>query len=134
MNYSDQLKSEQWQVKRGMITTRDNATCRLCGLPGNQVHHKYYIKGRMAWEYGDDAYITLCASCHTSISENGGVINCIIYLDEQNQAKYIAVAEKYRDIVHKIVYEEDTISCLADKLLILRETNKGGKKCPASQN
>jgi 5-methylcytosine-specific restriction endonuclease McrA len=28
------------------------------------VHHKYYISGKMAWEYQNDALITLCASCH----------------------------------------------------------------------
>jgi 5-methylcytosine-specific restriction endonuclease McrA len=28
------------------------------------VHHKYYILEKMAWEYKNDALITLCASCH----------------------------------------------------------------------
>ena len=28
------------------------------------VHHKYYISEKMAWEYKNDALITLCASCH----------------------------------------------------------------------
>lgn len=29
------------------------------------VHHKYYIKGHKAWEYEDDALVTLCAECHS---------------------------------------------------------------------
>lgn len=28
------------------------------------VHHKYYITGLMAWEYKDEALVTLCADCH----------------------------------------------------------------------
>lgn len=29
------------------------------------VHHKYYIKGHKAWEYDNDALITLCTECHS---------------------------------------------------------------------
>lgn len=28
------------------------------------VHHKYYKKGNLAWDYEDDALITLCVDCH----------------------------------------------------------------------
>lgn len=28
------------------------------------IHHKYYKQGCKAWEYEDDALITLCADCH----------------------------------------------------------------------
>ncbi|HRN40809.1 MAG TPA: hypothetical protein PK649_01895 [Vicingus sp.] len=34
------------------------------------VHHKYYQIGRLAWEYPDDAYDTLCWSCHIKTHEN----------------------------------------------------------------
>jgi hypothetical protein len=32
-----------------------------------QVHHRYYIKGRLPWEYKSDALQTLCAECHQKL-------------------------------------------------------------------
>lgn len=34
------------------------------------VHHKYYRKGLLAWEYPDEALITLCWDCHEALHEN----------------------------------------------------------------
>ncbi|MBL6950694.1 MAG: hypothetical protein ISR57_08640 [Bacteroidales bacterium] len=34
------------------------------------IHHKYYQKGKMAWEYPNDALITLCWSCHEELHQN----------------------------------------------------------------
>ncbi len=34
------------------------------------IHHKYYITGRKAWEYNNEALITLCADCHKLEHEN----------------------------------------------------------------
>lgn len=34
-----------------------------------QVHHKYYIKGRLPWEYKADALQTLCANCHQKLHD-----------------------------------------------------------------
>lgn len=48
------------------------------------VHHKYYISGKMAWEYKNEALITLCATCHKAehlnnlipvMNENGDVLH-----------------------------------------------------------
>lgn len=32
--------------------------------PDLNVHHKYYVQGKKAWEYNDVALVTLCADCH----------------------------------------------------------------------
>lgn len=37
------------------------------------VHHKYYIFGKNAWEYGDDLLITLCDRCHYQIHKCSNV-------------------------------------------------------------
>jgi hypothetical protein len=37
------------------------------------VHHKYYIKDKLPWDYPDDALITLCAKCHFEFHENNNV-------------------------------------------------------------
>lgn len=37
---------------------------------GLHIHHKYYIKEFNAWEYNNDALITLCQYCHENLHEN----------------------------------------------------------------
>lgn len=37
------------------------------------VHHKYYMIGKMAWEYDNEALITLCASCHKKEHEKNKI-------------------------------------------------------------
>lgn len=37
---------------------------------GLHVHHKCYIENYYAWEYSNEALITLCQSCHEKIHEN----------------------------------------------------------------
>lgn len=37
---------------------------------GLHIHHKYYIKGFNAWEYKNNALITLCQSCHENLHKN----------------------------------------------------------------
>ena len=38
-------------------------------FPDLNIHHKYYLLGKNAWEYDNDALITLCVSCHMSEHE-----------------------------------------------------------------
>lgn len=37
------------------------------------VHHKYYKKGLMAWEYPNEALVSLCWNCHEELHENSTV-------------------------------------------------------------
>lgn len=48
------------------------------------IHHKYYIENRKAWEYNDDALITLCENCHRVEHET----NSVSVLDENGQILY----------------------------------------------
>jgi 5-methylcytosine-specific restriction endonuclease McrA len=66
--YSKQLETKEWYSKRFEILERDRNTCQQCGCKKNlHVHHKWYEKGRMAWEYENDALITLCKPCHEKV-------------------------------------------------------------------
>lgn len=67
--YSKLLKQKEWKQKRLEILTRDDFTCQDClrkdeGGKNLQVHHNYYIYGKLPWEYEGDAYTTLCRYCH----------------------------------------------------------------------
>jgi hypothetical protein len=68
----DQYKDPRWQKKRLKIMERDNFMCTSCQSIDNtlNVHHCVpYRKETKPWEYEDDELITLCESCHKSISE-----------------------------------------------------------------
>lgn len=69
--YRQQILSPHWQKRRLEIMQRDGFTCQRCSNPDEtlHVHHKQYIKGRMAWEYEDRDLVTLCHSCHESMPE-----------------------------------------------------------------
>src|SRR5690606_32483853 len=37
------------------------------------IHHKYYVKGKMAWEYDNESLITLCERCHQKEHEDNSI-------------------------------------------------------------
>lgn len=37
---------------------------------GLHIHHKYYVKNLLAWEYPDEALITLCFDCHENLHKD----------------------------------------------------------------
>lgn len=66
MTYEEQLKHPLWQKKRLEIMNRDMFMCLSCKSTQKtlHVHHKWYKNGKMAWEYPDTCYKTLCEDCH----------------------------------------------------------------------
>lgn len=67
LSYGEQLKHPNWQRRRLEILQRDNFCCQSCydNETTLHVHHKRYVKGRMAWEYTDRELVTLCEQCHS---------------------------------------------------------------------
>lgn len=66
MAYTDLLKKPQWQKKRLEVMNLHDWKCLQCGDTESMltVHHKYYDKRLMPWEYPIEAYETLCYHCH----------------------------------------------------------------------
>lgn len=50
---------------------RDGFRCIECDSEDKtlNVHHDYYVSGRMPWEYPDFSLKTLCYDCHSSLHE-----------------------------------------------------------------
>ena len=96
INYTDLLNCDEWFVKRNIILERDKNKCKICQTEkslgpiysGNskfyfrevkgeikgeqekiylQVHHKFYIIGKLPWEYDNSDLITVCNICHQNI-------------------------------------------------------------------
>lgn len=65
-SYFELLKHPNWQRKRLEILERDGFACTKCGDKENtlHVHHGYYERGLMPWEYPSESLHTLCDNCH----------------------------------------------------------------------
>lgn len=66
LSYGEQLKHPKWQRRRLECLEAAGWECGNCGCKDTtlHVHHKRYLKGRMAWEYGDAELEVLCETCH----------------------------------------------------------------------
>jgi len=79
MNYKEQIKDGRWQKKRLEIMNRDGFKCRACKSENSlNVHHLYYLPGRMIWDYDNEGLVTLCENCHSIIHNDLAKISGII--------------------------------------------------------
>ncbi len=66
MTYREQLLHPNWQRKRLEALQKAEFHCERCSDGDNtlHVHHKRYVKGRLAWEYELGELAVLCEACH----------------------------------------------------------------------
>lgn len=88
MSYFDQLKNPKWQKKRLEMLEAANWECTECGSKDGtlHVHHKQYIKGRMAWEYSNDELMVVCEDCHDHQHQIGSELKELLALTDNAQA------------------------------------------------
>jgi hypothetical protein len=94
MNYKEQLKSPKWQKKRLEVLSLRGFKCENCANEEKQlhVHHRFYLKGRKAWEYDNDVLQVLCETCHENEhkpkKENNMQSEIIQFIDSLDEDKY----------------------------------------------
>lgn len=66
MQYHAQLKHPFWQKKRLEVMEHHNFTCQICDSKEEtlNVHHPFYKRGALLWEYGIEELMCLCEKCH----------------------------------------------------------------------
>lgn len=66
LDYAALRLDPKWQKRRLEIMQRDGFKCVDCERDDRtlNVHHAYYVTGRMPWQYPSFALATLCAKCH----------------------------------------------------------------------
>lgn len=82
LTYKEQLLHPNWQRKRLEMLDAAGFKCTLCnaGEKTLHVHHKSYIKGRMAWEYEDGELEVLCEDCHEAAHESKDQLDAVLRL------------------------------------------------------
>jgi hypothetical protein len=80
MSYSEQLKRPEWQKKRLEVLNAAGWKCQQCTDAQSMlhVHHKRYVKGRMAWDYVLGDFEALCEACHSEAHETKELIEEIL--------------------------------------------------------
>ncbi len=80
MTYKEQLLHPNWQKQRLETLNAAGWKCEHCGANDVtlHVHHKQYIKGRLAWEYPADNFAALCKDCHTSHHDAREMLNKLV--------------------------------------------------------
>jgi len=68
MNYAQQIKHPLWQKKRLEVLEASGFECENCGDKEEtlHVHHPFYRRGAMIWEYEKSELECLCNKCHKS--------------------------------------------------------------------
>ena len=69
MDYQEQLRDPKWKKLAKELKEKAQWQCEQCKSVEDvlHVHHKKYIKGRLAWEYHPSLLQVLCKYCHESI-------------------------------------------------------------------
>lgn len=80
LSYSEQLKHPNWQRKRLGVLQRADFHCERCGAGEStlHVHHKHYVKGRLAWEYEDGELAALCEVCHAEAHDESAQLSAVV--------------------------------------------------------
>jgi 5-methylcytosine-specific restriction endonuclease McrA len=101
MTYQEQLLTLEWSELRFKILVRDLFMCQFCDSHNMlNVHHLFYIKNRMAWEYNQNMLITLC-SIHHKLEHKS-----LLILKDYNIKEQLTSGMLAMDIIIKINEEE----------------------------
>lgn len=94
MNYQQQIKHPLWQKKRLEVLELHNFQCQECRTKEDElhVHHPFYKRGAMIWEYEKKELECLCFRCHKDRHE----------IDEKIK-KALAVCPKKQDVLNYIL-------------------------------
>lgn len=66
--YNRLLEDKRWKEFRLKVMSERGNKCECCGGTHIlQIHHTFYIRGKMPWEYNIDDMIVLCKKCHQRI-------------------------------------------------------------------
>ena len=126
--YRKALKTREWKYKRKAILKRDMFACTKCYATEElQVHHTYYLEGKMPWEVPNDCLITLCRACHEKEHEGRDIQSFVRKAEKKVKqepkknkkppkvkyksakhfkfSKYVALKSKYSKLV--FLQEED---------------------------
>jgi len=77
------LSRMAWKKLSARLKTLRGNKCEVCKTTASELkrvpdqylelHHRYYIEGKRAWDYPPDAFWVLCPSCHGMLRRISGL-------------------------------------------------------------
>jgi len=91
MNYAQQIKHPNWQKKRLEVLEASNFECENCGAKEEElhVHHPFYKRGAMIWQYENHELKCLCHKCHKDAHAIDEQIKLLMQDDNLNKTQLI---------------------------------------------
>ncbi len=94
---------------------RAHFKCECCSNDKDtlEIHHRYYAKGLMVWEYPDESLVCVCHYCHERIAEAERILLRQLAIDPDTlvqMAMDIQEMKKLSDSPHQLIV--DTVSKL----------------------
>ena len=69
--YKHLLEDKRWKEFRLKVLSERGNKCECCGGTDIlQIHHTFYISGKMPWEYNIDDMRVLCIMCHQKVHKH----------------------------------------------------------------
>lgn len=97
LTYSEQLRHPNWQRKRLEVMEAAAFSCESCGDTETtlNVHHRRYVKGRMAWEYERSELQCLCQPCHAQHHEHRELLERLLMNGDGREPQAIGLLGGY---------------------------------------
>lgn len=117
-DFSVQYKDPRWQRKRLEVLSFYEFKCMECGSTESQlhVHHPYYIKGKMIWDYEGHDLQCLCGRCHKESHAIDSLIKDVMSVLTLKHKRFIA---SFVSAFSRIYRPADMLSRTKDKHSIL---------------
>lgn len=96
MNYAQQIKHPNWQKKRLEVMELHDFKCQSCGNKDEtlNVHHPFYNRGAMIWEYETNELQCLCQPCHKNIhSIDESIKKSLACLSPQDKIRVLGLSD-----------------------------------------
>lgn len=99
LTYREQLMHPNWQRKRLEVMEAARFGCERCGATEQtlNVHHKRYVKGRMAWDYERAELECLCQPCHEQRHDTRDLLERLLMQADMTDELAIGLIGGYLD-------------------------------------
>ena len=93
MQYHEQLKHPLWQKKRLEVMEANGFMCEKCESKDEQlnVHHPFYKRGAMIWQYEVEELMCLCCTCHKEEHAKDEQVKKLLALSDRGHIREIII-------------------------------------------
>lgn len=111
----DLITQNDWKTYKPSAVFGDNVGFNVCGTQPIiladkhyhlEIHHRYYLRSNLPWQYQDEALITLCNHCHREVHVESPAMR--VY---PSQAARDAELRRITDVQHGIGHYHPCSRC-----------------------